>query len=340
MQALVVFLACIAPSCSKIDVHTKNAPIPAAAGKSPERLPHAEHSGTQEHMHDHPDITGLLSKELAHPFHQNPEQWLSDHGKEIDECFDCSADPVTEVTVLCIDERMLTAVQTKSGARVLRMAGSGVLFSRQPSEEQEIETLADSFAQYIERLAKQSGQPMNPTTLKISSHKTCGAAGVKFGETSEDPDESARGYQKKLVAALQKRGIRAEFTNDARMNGNSAHNALGTIFDLSGGRFQRLPMTKETIDGKERPVSLNTFVVSPTDDDKGVDDALLSLKIAAGSHSYGDKLPQYTFLVLINPNGQERTARIIAELTAGVRPYEAKGIKVKIVTREAPAVKQ
>jgi len=281
-----------------------------------------------------------LQAQMQHGFNQHPEKWLETHGKDLDACFDCSNDPVTEVTVLCIDERMLTALQTKSGARVLRMAGSGVLFSKQPTEDQEIETLADSFAQYIGGLAKQGGQPTDSITLKISSHKTCGAAGVKFGETSSDPDESARTYQKKLVAALKRRGIHAEFTNDARMNGNSAHNALGTTFDLTGGRFQRLPITKEMIDGKERPMPLNTFVVSPTEDGKGVEDALLSLEIAAGSHSYGDKLPQYTFLVLTNPNEQERTARIIAELTAGVRPYEAKGIKVKIVTREAPAVKK
>ncbi|KKW38391.1 hypothetical protein A2454_01530 [Candidatus Peribacteria bacterium RIFOXYC2_FULL_55_14] len=291
-------------------------------------------------MHNHPDMTAELKTQIQHGFNKNPEKWLEEHGKEFDACFDCSNDPVTEVVVLCIDERMLTAVQTKSGVRVLRMAGSGVLFSKQPTEDLEIEVLADSYARYIRELAKQSGQPVDSITLKITSHKTCGAAGEKFGETSDDPDESARVYQKKLVAALKKRGIRAEFTNDVPMNGKTVHNTLGTIFDLSGGRFQRLPMTKETIDGKERPVSLNTFVVSPTEDGKGVEDALLSLKIASGSHSYGEQLPQYTFLALMNSDEPERSAKIIRELTAGVRPYEAKGIKVKIVTREAPAVKK
>lgn len=294
------------------------------------------HAHKKHESHGHPDMDKELRDQMKHPFHTNPEQWLETHGKDLDACFDCSGEPVTEVTIVCIDERMTMALKTASGKRVLRMAGSGVLFSKALTEDEQIEELADSLAQYVAALAQASGIDVSSIKLKISSHLTCGAAAKKFGAESADPDESAREYQQKAVAALKARGINAEFTNDAPMNDNTAHNALATIVDFSRGRLQRTPITVENVDGMAQPMTLNTFVVSSPSDAKALEDALLSIGIASGSHSYGEQLKQYTFLVLIDPADPKRSWQFVSDLTAGAKPFEAKGIKVKIVTREAP----
>jgi len=304
-----------------------------------DEAPVEAHAHKKHESHGHPDMDKELSAQMKHPFHTNPEQWLEAHGKDLDACFDCSNEPVTEVEIVCIDERMTMALKTASGKRVLRMAGSGVLFSKALTEDEEIEELADSLAKYVEEIARSSGVDVSAIKLKISSHLTCGAAAKKFGATSANPDESARTFQRKLAAALKKRGINAEFTNDAPMNGNTAHNALATTVDLSRGRLQRTPTTVESVDGMAQPMTLNTFVVSSPSDAKALEDALLSLDIASGSHSYGKKLRQYTFLVLIDPADPKRSWQFVSDLTAGARPFEAKGIKVKIVTREAPGVR-
>lgn len=269
-------------------------------------------------MHDHPNMAELLSKELAHPFNQKPGEWLDAHEKQWQECFDCSNEPVTEVTVACIDERMLMQSVTQSGKRVLRMAGSGVLWKN-------ADELADAIAAYVTKLS--NGQPLNAVKVKVSSHVSCGAAGIAFGK-DPDPDESARVFQRgEIVEKLKARGINAAFTGDAAMV-KGPHTGIAAAVDCTDGRLQRLP-------------GINAFTVSdPNNVPHAVEEAMLALKIASGSHAYGEKLRQFTFVVFSDPARPQVAREIIAALEQQTKPFKAQGMDIHIVTRVAPKAAQ
>lgn len=304
-------------SCTRQDSAQDHTPVPSAASAPPEHLPNPVHSGTQEPMHDHPDMSALLSQELAHPFNRHPEQWLDEHEKEWKECFDCSSDPVTEIEMVCIDERMLMQAQTAAGKRILRMAGSGVLW-KNPDE------LVDAVVAYVTAQAK--GRPLSSITVKVSSHVACGAAGIAFGK-DKDPDESARVFQRgSIVEKLKARGIHAQFTGDAPMV-KGPHTAIAAAVDCTDGRLQRLP-------------GVNAFTVSDPDNvPHAVEEALLALKIASGSHAYGEKLKQFTFVIFSDPARPENAKAIATALREQTKDYTAKGMDIRFVMREAPAVK-
>lgn len=318
LRTMTAFLALLSPSCAKHDAETGHAPVPAVAGQPPEHLPAPAHSGTQEHMHDHHDMTQSLAQELAHPFSQNPAQWLDSHEQEWKECFDCSPESVTEVIVVCIDERMLMQTATQPGKRMLRMAGSGVLWK-------DIDELADTIASYVAALA--NGRPLSSITVKISSHVACGAAGIAFGG-DKDPDESARVYQRQsIVEKLKERGIRAMFTGDAPMV-KGPHTGIAAAVDCTNGRMQRLP-------------GINAFTIaSPNNVPHAIEEAILALKIASGDHAYGSKLRQFTFVVFSDPARPETAQEITRTLEQQTEAFRTQGMDIRIVTREAPAVKK
>lgn len=266
-----------------------------------------------EHGH-HPDMAPLLEKELAHPFNQKPGEWLDAHEKEWQECFDCSSEPVTEVTVECIDERMIMQTVTQSGKRVLRLAGSGVLWKN-------VDELIDALVAHVTSLA--NGRPLPAITVKLSSHKSCGAAGIAF-EGEDDPDESARTYQRQtIVAKLKERGVNAAFTGDAAMT-KGPHSGLAAAVDCTDGRLQRLP-------------GINAFVISsPGNVPHAIEEAMLALKIASGGHAYGEKLRQFTFVVFDDPVRPQVAKKIIAALEQQTKEFQAQGMDIRIVTREAP----
>lgn len=319
LQALALFLAFYynPSSCTstKQNATQDQTPVPAAASQPPEHLPKPIHSGTQEAMHDHHDMTELLSKELAHPFNQDPEKWLDAHEKEWQECFDCSNEPVAEVEIVCIDERMLTQATTQSGKRLLRMAGSGVLWKN-------VDELADAITAYVTQLA--GGRPLQAVTVKVSSHVACGAAGIAFGK-DHDPDESARVFQRgSIVAKLKERGINAVFTGDAPMV-KGPHTGIAAAVDCTDGRLQRLP-------------GINAFTVSdPNNTQHAIEEAMLALKIASGSHAYGEKLKQFTFVIFSDPARPETAKTIEVALREQTKEYTAKGMDIRFVTRRAPA---
>lgn len=317
VRAAAAFLALLSPSCAQHDDNPAHIPVPAAASQPPEHLPTPVHSGTQEHMHDHQNMTELLSKELAHPFNQDPGKWLDAHEKEWQECFDCSNEPVTETDVVCIDERMLMQAQTVSGKRVLRMAGSGVLW-KNPDE------LADAIVAYVQQLV--GARPLSSIKVNVSSHVACGAAGIAFGK-DKDPDESARVYQRgSIVDKLKARGINAVHSGDAPMV-KGPHTAIAAAVDCTDGRLQRLP-------------GINAFTVSdPNNIPHAVEEAMLALKIASGSHAYSEKLKQFTFVIFFDPRRLDMAQEIESTLRNQTKEYASKGIDIRIVTRTAPAEK-
>jgi len=268
-------------------------------------------------MRDHHDMTELLSKELAHPFNQDANKWLDAYEKEWQECFDSSAAPVTEVEIVCIDERMLMQAQTVSGKRVLRMAGSGVLWKN-------VDELADAIVSYVTQLA--GGRPLSSVKVKVSSHVACGAAGIAFGK-DKDPDESARVFQRgSIVEKLKARGINAAFTGDAPMV-KGPHTGIAAAVDCTDGRLQRLP-------------GINAFTVSdPNNVTHAIEEAMLALKIASGSHAYGEKLKQFTFVIFSDPARPETAKTIEAALREQTKEYTAKGMDIRFVERKAPTVK-
>jgi hypothetical protein len=268
-------------------------------------------------MHDHSDMTELLSKELAHPFNQDPGKWLDAHEKEWQGCFDCSNEAVTEVDMVCIDERMLMQAQTVSGKRILRMAGSGVLWKN-------VDELADAIAAYVMQLAH--GRPLSSIKVNVRSHVACGAAGIAFGKDA-DPDESARVFQRDtIVEKLNARGINAAFTGDAPMV-KGPHTGIAAAVDCTDGRMQRLP-------------GINAFTISsPGNVPQAINEAMLALQIASGSHAYGEALKQFTFVIFDDPAHPEVAHQVIAALTEQTKEYTAKGMDIRIVTRKAPAAK-
>ncbi|MDD5623185.1 MAG: hypothetical protein PHI23_00555 [Candidatus Peribacteraceae bacterium] len=279
-----------------------------------------QHDGTHHHGHEHSDMQALLKKELAHPFNQDPNKWLDAHEQEWQECFDCSAEPVTEVTVVCIDERMVLEAKTQSGKRVLRVAGSGILW--------ENDEFVDAVAAYIALLAH--GRPLSAVKVRISSHgdkkgRGCGAAGIKYGK-EVNPDQCARDEQRDaIVVGLKARGIDADFIGDKTMR-QEPHTAIGAAIDCAGGRLQRLP-------------GLNIFVISMPDNiEYAVKEAMLSLEIATG-HAYGDTLKQFTFVIFDDPARPEVARQITAALREQTKEYAVKGMDIRFVTREAPTAK-
>ncbi|MDD5103720.1 MAG: hypothetical protein PHX93_04950 [Candidatus Peribacteraceae bacterium] len=275
------------------------------------------------HAHEHhPDMGPLLAKELAHPFNQDPEKWLDAHEQEWKECFDCSSEPVTEVTVLCIDERMMLESKTESGRRVLRVAGSGILWKN-------ADEFVDAVVAYVK--AHSGNRPLTAMKIRISSHgdekgKGCGAAGIKYGSET-NPDQCARDEQNNvIVAKLRERGIDAEFIGDKEMRAEP-HTAIGAAIDCTAGRLQRLP-------------GLNTFVIAMPDNfEYTVKEAILALKISTGSHAYGEQLKQFTFVIFSDPAHPETAKTIEAALQEQTKEYTAKGMDIRFVTRKAPSVK-
>ncbi len=288
--------------------------IAAAALSSLPSMATAQDHHAHEH---HPDMGPLLEKELAHPFNQKPGEWLDAHEKKWQECFDCSNEPVTDVELVCIDERMLMQTQTVSGKRTLRMAGSGVLWK-------DIDELADAITAYVTQLA--GGRPLSSVKIKVSSHVACGAAGIAFGK-DKDPDESARVYQRgEIVEKLKQRGINAAFTGDAPMV-KGPHTAIAAAVDCTDGRLQRLP-------------GINSFIVSdPNNVPHAIEEAMLALKIASGSHAYGEALKQFTFVIFADSARPETAKAIEAALREQTKEYAAKGMDIRFVTRKAPAMK-
>jgi len=286
----------------------------ALATSLPSDMATAQDHRAHEH---HPDMGPLLAKELAHPFNQDPEKWLDAHEKEWQQCFDCSNEPVTEVEMVCIDERMLMQAVTQSGRRVLRMAGSGVLWKN-------ADELVNAIESYIKKLA--NGRPLNTITVKISAHLTCGAAGIAFGN-EENPDKAASNYQEgTIVAKLRARGINAVHTGNAPMV-KGPHTGIAAAIDCTDGRLQRLP-------------GINAFVVSdPNNVPHAIEEAMLALKIASGNHAYGEKLKQFTFVVFDDPARPEVAKEVETALRNQTKEYTAKGMDIRFVTRRAPVVK-
>lgn len=276
---------------------------------------HDDHAHA-EHGH-HTDMTPLLNKELADPFNQNTNNWLDAHEKEWKECFDCSADPVTEVELVCIDERMLMQAQTVSGKRILRMAGSGVLWKN-------LDELVEAVVAYVTAQAK--GRPLSSITVKVSSHVACGAAGIEFGN-DKDPDESARVFQRdSIVKQLKTKGINAIHTGDAPMV-KGPHTAIAAAVDCTDGRLQRLP-------------GINAFVVSDPDNvPHAIKEAMLALEIASGSHAYGEALKQFTFVIFSDPMRPAVAEQITKALQEQTKEFTARGMDIRFVTRTAPAAK-
>ena len=268
-------------------------------------------------MHDHHNMTEFLSRELAHPFNQNPAQWLDAHEQEWKECFDCSNNAVTEIDLVCIDERMLMQAQTTSGKRILRMAGSGVLWKN-------VDELVDAIVTYVTQLS--NGRPLSSIKVMVSSHVACGAAGIAFGKDA-DPDESARAYQREsIVKKLEERGINAAFTGDASMV-KGPHTCIAAAVDCTDGRLQRLP-------------GINAFVISsPNNVQHAIEEAMLAFKIATGSHAYGEKLKQFTFVIFDDPARPQVAREISTALKEQIKEPTAKGMDIRFVMREAPAAK-
>jgi hypothetical protein len=292
------------------------------ASLSPTMATAQQHGDHAEHGH-RPDMRPFLEKELAHPFNQDPNRWLDAHEQEWQECFDCSHEPVTEVTVLCIDERMLLEIKTQPGRRILRVAGSGILWKN-------TDEFVSAVVAYVTALA--NGRPLSSIKVRISSHgdgrgKGCGAAGIKFAG-QENPDQCARDFQRDvIVKKLRERGINAEFIGDKEMR-REPHTGIGAVIDCTGGRLQRLP-------------NLNTFVVAMPDDiEHAVKEAVLALKIAIGDHAYGTALKQFTFVVFSDPKRPRVAREILAALQEQTKEFTTKGMDIRFVTRKAPAVKE
>ena len=315
------------PQCATVETRRsflQDAGIGTAAAITFLLDPMASAQQHDDHGSDHArrtDIGAMLKKELAHPFNQDPDQWLNAHEKEWKECFDCSGEPVTEVTVLCIDERMVMESSTQSGKRVLRVAGSGILWKN-------TDDFVDAIVRQIEGSAQ--GRDLSTINVRVSSHgdeegRGCGAAGLQFGNT-ENPDQSARDYQQDvIVAKLKARGINAEFIGDKQMR-KEPHTGIGAVVDCTSGRLQRLS-------------DLNMFVVAMPDNnaEHAVAEAMLALKIAAGNHAYGSLLQQFTFVVFTDPARQMDSQAVIDGIEQQTRPFTTQGISIRIITREAPS---
>lgn len=299
-------------------LHPRSCSYSPSLQHSMEASHHDEHTTNHAaHGKHHPDMRPLLEKELAHPFNKDPNQWLDAHEKEWKECFDCSNEPVTEVTIVCIDERMLIQIVTQSGKRVLRMAGSGVLWKN-------VDELVDALVAYVTTLA--NGRPLSSITVKISSHLTCGAAGIKFGGTP-NPDKAASDFQRDtIVEKLIARGINAVFTGNAPMV-KGPHTGIAAAVDCTDGRLQRLP-------------GMNAFTISsPGDVPQAIKDAMLAFEISSGNHAYGPLLRQFTFVVFSDPARPQVALEIIRALDEQTLEFKTKGMDIRIITREAPAAR-
>ncbi|MFH0770504.1 MAG: hypothetical protein V1926_03955 [Candidatus Peregrinibacteria bacterium] len=271
---------------------------------------------------EHADMGKLYDHEIALPFNQDPQTWLEDHKEEWDGCFECSDEPVTEVTVLCIDERMQLEMKTQSGKRVLRMAGSGILWQKQHG----LNDLVEHFVRYVESLRQ--GRPLNAIKVKIGAHGNgCGAGGVAFNKEGDTDQKTCDYLEKTLVPALQERGIKAAYIGKAPMRKDRpAHSALGAAVDCSN-RLQRLPE------------GMNTFIISRLSVAQAIHDATLALEgVTLGGHGYGPGLlKQYTFVVVRDPQNDMDSQEIIHALEQLQQKYKGK-VDVRIVTREAPKV--
>jgi len=154
-----------------------------------------------------PDIKELLSQELQHPFHQNPDAWLDAHPTEIAGCFP--------------DDGILT----------LRVPGSGLL---RPKEE-----WIRSLAEYMMDIASRSG---TTAKLLLESHPWCGAAKLHFG-ADVPSDEKACEAIKIMTKDLREIGVDASYEGDSAMNGTRRSPAtLCVTIDCTKGRLRRPPV--------------------------------------------------------------------------------------------------
>lgn len=287
--------------------------------ESSDHDPRAEHVTIKAQEHDdQPDMQNMLQRELARPINQDPEKWLDEHQHEWQECFDCSCAAVTDIFDECIDERMLMDTKTKPGVRILRLAGSGILWKN-------IDELVDAIVAQVTMLAR--GRLLSSIVVHICSHKSCGAAGLKFAGQA-DPDQSARDYQRNLIVAkLRERGVNAVFDGDAPMTAEP-HTGIATAIDCTGGRLQRLP-------------GIKAYTITALGDiAHAIEEAILSFKIASGDHAYGNSLHQYTFIVFTDPSHPIDSQEILTTLEQKTRALKGQGMDIRIVTRQAPEVKQ
>lgn len=175
-----------------------------------EQLPHdAEHGkdGRMDHHHGHPDMRELLEKEERHPFYRNPERWLDENEKRIEEeCF------------------------AATGELVERVPGSGVL--------ENTDAWVARLAEKARELSKKSGKPVK---VILESHESCGAAELAF-KGDADPDQRAREAQEKMVEKLRAQGVDAEHGGDSSFNHLPVHNALGATIDFTEGRMVKAPL--------------------------------------------------------------------------------------------------
>jgi hypothetical protein len=197
-----------------------------------------------------------------------------------------------------------------TGQRIVRVPGSGVLKDQ--------DAWAADLARQAKEMERKTGKPVK---VIIEAHDACGAAGIAY-KGEDKPDDRARDFDRTLVAKLRAKGVDAEYGGDSAMNGLPVHTALASTIDFTGGRMQSPP--------------INSFAAASPDLAGIADDALLALNIAAGDHSYGKELKQFTFLAFIDPAHRTDAESVLREIEEKAKPFRAKGIDVRIVRRDAP----
>lgn len=255
-----------------------------------------EHSGHDAHESSaHPDMEALLREEMGQDFHHDPIAYLNAHPEIEQRCF------------------------RPSPVRMLRVPGSGIL----KDPEKWVATLVA----YVKDLEQQNG--VKPVTLKLFAHKTCGAAGMKYGE--DQPDKKAENAIQQTVRMLREASIDAEFGGFSPMNDLHVHSALGVTVDCTDGRMQETPF--------------NSFAVSSPDAEGVPGEVALGATISTkpreeGGHSYGNLLREkratYVVLGYLDPDRPRESEVLLKKIEQGLRPFRQRNVPVRLIQRNAP----
>ncbi|MDD4628407.1 MAG: hypothetical protein PHE68_03380 [Candidatus Peribacteraceae bacterium] len=254
-------------------------------------------------MHDHPNMTELLSRELAHPFHKDPTGYLDAHPEIEQQAF------------------------RPSPVRVIRTAGSGIL--KDPDQ------WADQLATYVQKLKQENGDGQE-IEVEMTAHDTCGAGGLKRpGQT--DTDNLAHADIEDLTARLVQRGVHAACPRKRfPMNGLSVHNALGVTIDLTEGcRLQCPPFNSFTLSSPDLDALPAEALTAGQISSKPAEENGHSY----GNVLVDTKAP-YTYLVYVEPDKEKESAPRIKAIQDAIEPLRAKGVATRIIIRHAPAASQ
>jgi hypothetical protein len=248
------------------------------------------------------------SGKQEHMTHHDHPDMAALYQKEVSHPF--HTDPETWLKT---HEKELEAAFAPTGEFVLRVPGSGVL--------EKMDEWIDFLAAKAKAMGKATGRPMK---IVIESHAACGAAGIAY-KGKESPDDCARDDHDVMVEKLRAKGVDAVHGRDSAMSGSPVHTALAATVDFSE-RMKRPPV--------------NSFGVSSPHTARIPDDALLALAIAAGSHSYGEHLKQFTFICFVDPANRGAAEGTITEIDKRAEEYRRKGIDVRIIRFDAPPVRE